>query len=158
MRRQCDVTMTEEPTHSVPTARRTPQQLRFSKVYDAYDGTHGLIVFCCFPPSDNHSNSFQVADGQPFPNLVREGLPTIRECNKSPCHDAPVYQHTRTATLSVESEKHTQGSVRNSVTMPTSSIRFRWCNIFHTLGIFSWAHKPRKEIVCRRPIQFGRGR
>jgi len=25
MRRQCDVTMTEEPTHSVPTARRTAQ-------------------------------------------------------------------------------------------------------------------------------------
>jgi len=25
MRRQCDVTMTEEPTHSAPTARRTAQ-------------------------------------------------------------------------------------------------------------------------------------
>src|SRR5258708_10193458 len=31
------------------------------------------------PPSDNHSNSFQFANGQPFRNPVREGLPTIHE-------------------------------------------------------------------------------
>jgi hypothetical protein len=30
------------------------------------------------PPSDNPSNSFQFANGQPFLNPVREGLPTTR--------------------------------------------------------------------------------
>ena len=42
MRRQCDVTMTEEPTRSVPTAGRTAQQLRFSKGDDAYE--HSCIL------------------------------------------------------------------------------------------------------------------
>src|SRR6266404_9769602 len=42
MRRQCDVTMTEEPTHSVPTARRTAQHLRFSEIDDAYE--HSCIL------------------------------------------------------------------------------------------------------------------
>ena len=50
MRRQCDVTMTEEPTHSVPTARRTPQQLRFSKVYDAYEHSHILTLLPSLGP------------------------------------------------------------------------------------------------------------
>ena len=44
MRRQCDVTMTEEPTRSVPTARRTAQHLRFSKVYDAYEHSYILTL------------------------------------------------------------------------------------------------------------------
>ena len=50
MRRQCDVTMTEEPTHSVPTARRTPQQLRFSKAYDAYEHSYILTLLSSLGP------------------------------------------------------------------------------------------------------------
>ncbi len=36
------MTMTEKPVRSVPTARRTAQQLRFSKSYDAYE--HSCIL------------------------------------------------------------------------------------------------------------------
>jgi hypothetical protein len=50
MRRQCDVTMTEEPTSSVPTARRTPQQLRFFKVYDAYEHSYILTLLSSLGP------------------------------------------------------------------------------------------------------------
>jgi hypothetical protein len=50
MRRKCDVTMTEEPTHSVPTTRRTPQQLRFSKVYDAYEHSYILTLLSSLGP------------------------------------------------------------------------------------------------------------
>jgi hypothetical protein len=50
MRRQCDVTMTEEPTHSVPTARRTAQQLRFSKVDDAYEHSYILTLLSSLGP------------------------------------------------------------------------------------------------------------
>ena len=50
MRRQCDVTMTEEPTYSVPTARRTSQQLRFSKGYDAYEHSYILTLLSSLGP------------------------------------------------------------------------------------------------------------
>jgi hypothetical protein len=50
MRRQCDVTMTEKPTHSVPTAGRTAQQLRFSKVYDACEHSYILTLLSSLGP------------------------------------------------------------------------------------------------------------
>jgi hypothetical protein len=50
MRRQCDVTMTEEPTHSVPTARRTAQQLRFSKGDDACGHSYILTLLSSLGP------------------------------------------------------------------------------------------------------------
>jgi hypothetical protein len=42
--------MTEEPTHSVPTSRRTPQQLRFSKGYDAYEHSYILTLLSSLGP------------------------------------------------------------------------------------------------------------
>ena len=47
------MTMTEKPTRSVPTARRTPQQLqqlRFSKVYDAYEHSYILTLLSSLGP------------------------------------------------------------------------------------------------------------
>src|ERR1700681_4026327 len=38
----------------------------------------GFFPFSFFPPSDNHSNSFQVARRQTFPYKTREELPVIR--------------------------------------------------------------------------------
>jgi hypothetical protein len=42
--------MTEKPTRSVPTARRTAQQLRFPKVYDAYEHSYILTVLSSLGP------------------------------------------------------------------------------------------------------------
>jgi len=42
--------MTEKPVRSVPTARRTPQQLRFSKVYDAYKHSYILTLLSSLGP------------------------------------------------------------------------------------------------------------
>ncbi len=50
MRRQCNVTMTEQPTRSVPTARRTAQHLRFSKVYDACEHSYILTLLSSLGP------------------------------------------------------------------------------------------------------------
>ena len=50
MRRQCDVTMTEKPTRSVPTAGRTAQQLRFSKVDDACEHLYILTLLSSLGP------------------------------------------------------------------------------------------------------------
>jgi hypothetical protein len=42
LRRQCGMTMTEQPLRSVPTARRTAQHLRFSGINDVYE--HSCIL------------------------------------------------------------------------------------------------------------------
>ena len=42
--------MTEKPTGSVPTARRTAQQLRFPKVYDAYEHSYILTLLSSLGP------------------------------------------------------------------------------------------------------------
>jgi hypothetical protein len=44
------MTMTEKPTGSVPTARRTAQQLRFPKVYDAYEHSYILTLLSSLGP------------------------------------------------------------------------------------------------------------